>query len=201
MAAPNQSNDRILRGVVMMIAFCLIAPLIDIASKLAVQTVPVSTVTLARFLVQGVLMVPVMLVMRAPLALNRATAKLLVWRALVSILSTYCFVAAVRVMPVADALAIAFVEPFIILLIGKLVLREQVGPRRLGAALVGFGGALLVIQPGFVQFGWVVLFPLGTALAFALYILITRHLGHQMDPEPMQFHTAWIAAVLLVPLL
>ena len=201
MAAPTQSNDRILRGVVMMIAFCLAAPLIDIASKLAVQTVPVSTVTLARFLVQGVLMVPVMLVMRAQLALNRRAAKLLVWRALVSILSTYCFVAAVRVMPVADALAIAFVEPFIILLIGKLVLREQVGPRRLGAALVGFGGALLVIQPGFVQFGWVVLFPLGTALAFALYILITRHLGHQMDPEPMQFHTAWIAAALLVPLL
>ena len=201
MAAPAPSNDRILRGVVMMIAFCLVAPLIDIVSKLAVQTVPVSTVTLARFLVQGVLMVPIMALMRAPLALNRATVKLLIWRALVSILSTYCFVAAVRVMPVADALAIAFVEPFIILLIGKLVLREQVGPRRLGAAVVGFGGALLVIQPSFSHYGWVVLFPLGTALAFALYMLITRHLSHLMAPEPMQFHTAWIAAALLLPVL
>ena len=201
MTSPAPSNDRILRGVVMMIVFCLAAPLIDIASKLAVQTVPVSAVTLARFLVQGVLMVPVMLVMRAPLALNRATATLLLWRALVSIMSTYCFVAAVRVMPVADALAIAFVEPFIILLIGKLVLGEQVGPRRLGAAIVGFGGALLVIQPSFVHFGWIVLYPLGTALAFALYMLITRHLSRLMAPEPMQFHTAWLAVLMLIPML
>jgi len=194
-------TDQTMHGVRMMIAFCLVAPLIDVASKLAVQTVPVSAVTMGRFLVQVVLMVPVMVVMRLPLALSRGAAVLLFWRALVLIVSTYCFVAAVQVMPVADALAIAFVEPFIILLIGKLVLREQVGPRRLGAAVVGFGGALLVIQPGFVHFGWVVLFPLGTALAFALYILITRHLGYQMAPEPMQFHTAWIAVVLLVPAL
>ena len=185
----------------MMIAFCLIAPLIDIASKLAVQTVPVSAVTMARFLVQGVLMAPVVLVMRVSLRLNARAAHILFWRALVSIMSTWCFVAAVQVMPVADALAIAFVEPFIILLIGKLVMGEQVGPRRLGAAVVGFGGSLLVIQPSFAHFGWVVLYPLGTALAFALYILITRHLSHQMAPEPMQFHTAWIAALILVPVL
>ena len=195
------SNDRILRGVVMMIAFCLIAPLIDIASKLAVQTVPVSAVTMARFLVQGVLMAPVMLVLRVSLRLSARAMHILFWRALVSIMSTWCFVAAVQVMPVADALAIAFVEPFIILLIGKLVMEEQVGPRRLGAAIVGFGGSLLVIQPSFAHFGWVALFPLGTALAFALYILITRHLSHQMAPEPMQFHTAWIAALILVPVL
>ena len=201
MTARPPSNDRILRGVLMMIAFCLIAPLIDIASKLAVQTVPVSTVTLARFLLQGVLMAPVMIWLRVSLRLTGPAARLLFWRALVSILSTWCFVAAVQVMPVADALAIAFVEPFIILLIGKLVIGEQVGPRRLGAAIVGFGGSLLVIQPGFAHFGWVVLFPLGTALAFALYMLITRHLSHQMAPEPMQFHTAWIAALILIPVL
>lgn len=201
MNTPNQSNDRILRGVVMMIAFCLVAPLIDIASKLAVQTVPVSAVTMGRFLVQGVLMVPVMAVLRLPLRLTPGTGRLLFWRALVSILSTYCIVAALRVMPVADALAIVFVSPFIILMIGKLVLGEQVGPRRLGAALVGFGGALLVIQPSFVLYGWTVLFPLGTALAFALYILITRHLSPRIEPEPMQFHTAWIASLMMVPVL
>ena len=38
-------------------------PLIDVASKLAVQGVPVGTVTLARFVVQAVLMAPVVILM------------------------------------------------------------------------------------------------------------------------------------------
>ena len=68
------------------------------------------------------------------------------------ILSTYCFVAAIAVMPIADALAIAFVEPFILLVVGKYVFSESVGYRRLIACTVGFIGILLVIQPSFAAF-------------------------------------------------
>ena len=41
-------------------------------------------------------------------------------------------------MPIADALAIVFVEPFILLIMGKLLFKEQVGVRRIGASVVGF---------------------------------------------------------------
>ena len=54
--------------------------------------------------------------------------------------STFCFIAAIRVMPLADALAIVFVAPFIVLLVGKFYLKEEVAPRRVGAAAVGFAG-------------------------------------------------------------
>jgi len=194
-------QDRILPGVALMIAFCVTAPLIDVAAKIAAQVVPVGTVTLGRFVVQAGLMLPVVLAMGLSLRLTRRAASLTFWRALTSILATYCFVAAVRVMPIADALAIVFVEPFIILLIGKLVLAEQVGPRRLAAAAFGFAGSLLVIQPSFVTFGAVALFPLATALFFALYMLITRRLSREMHPVTMQFHTALFAGVLLFPAL
>lgn len=194
-------TDRILPGVALMITFCVIAPLIDVSSKLAAHEVPVGIVTLARFAVQAALMLPVVGIMRLSLRLSPRALWLTTMRALVSILSTYCFIAALRVMPVADALAIAFVEPFIILLIGKLVLGEQVGPRRLGACAVGFLGSLLVIQPAFSHFGAVALFPLGTAASFALYILITRALSRHVHPVPMQFHTALIAGAICLPLL
>ena len=194
-------QDRILPGVALMIAFCVIAPLIDVAAKLAAQVVPVGTVTLGRFVVQAALMLPVVLAMGLSLRMSRRAVVLTFWRALTAILSTYCFVAAVRVMPIADALAIVFVEPFIILLIGKLALGEQVGPRRLGASVVGFAGALLVIQPSFATFGAVALFPLATALFFALYMLITRRLSRETHPVTMQFHTALFAAVLTFPAL
>jgi drug/metabolite transporter (DMT)-like permease len=122
-------------------------------------------------------------------------------RALVSVVSTLCFIAALKVMPIADALAIVFVEPFIILFIGRFVMGEQVGPRRIGAALLGFIGALLVIQPAFDKFGLTALLPLGTALSFALYILITRALSRHVHPVAMQFQTAFIAGLMCLPLL
>lgn len=188
-------------GAGLMVAFCLVAPLIDVAAKAASQAVPVGVVTLGRFVVQGALMLPIVLAMGLRWRVSRLAARLLLARALASILATWCFIAAVQVMPIADALAVAFVEPFIILLIGKLVLAEQVGPRRLGAAVVGFAGALLVIQPSFLLFGAVALFPLGTALFFALYMLITRRLSREIHAVTMQLHTALVAAVLMVPLL
>ncbi|MBC7140801.1 MAG: DMT family transporter [Rhodobacteraceae bacterium] len=194
-------TDRILPGVALMIAFCVIAPLIDVASKLAAQGVPVGVIVLGRGIVQAALMLPVVLLMRLPLGLTRRTLGLATLRALTLVVSTYCFVAAVRVMPIADALAIVFVEPFVILLIGRLAFGEQVGPRRLAACAVGFVGSLFVIQPSFAAFGAVALFPLGTALSFALYMLVTRHLSRDVHPVAMQFHTAALAALLCLPLL
>ncbi|MGB5067924.1 MAG: EamA family transporter, partial [Albidovulum sp.] len=125
--------DRILPGVLLMIGFCIFAPLIDVASKLAAQAVPVGVIVLGRGLVQGGLMLPMMLAMGLSLRLAPRSLWLALLRAALLIISTYCFVAAVRVMPIADALAIVFVEPFIILLIGRAVMGEQVGARRLGA--------------------------------------------------------------------
>ncbi|MGC1488517.1 MAG: DMT family transporter [Albidovulum sp.] len=193
--------DRILPGVALMITFCVLAPLIDVASKLAGQGVPSGIITLGRFVVQAGLMLPVVLFMGLPLTIGPRALKLTFLRAVVAILSTYCFVAALRVMPIADALAIVFVEPFIILLIGKMVMGEQVGPRRIGAACVGFCGSLLVIQPSFAAFGAIAFFPLGTALFFAIYILVTRSLSREMHPVAMQFHTAWLATLLCLPMI
>lgn len=194
-------QDRILPGILLMLGFCIIAPLIDVASKLAAQAVPVGTVTLGRYVAQLALMVPIVALLGHPWGMSRRALGLTFARAAVSVLSTYSFVAAVQHMPIADALAIAFVEPFVILFIGRFVMHEEVGPRRIGASVVGFIGALFVIQPSFAVFGVVALYPLGTAVGFALYILLTRALSRHMHPVPMNLHTAWAAIVILIPIL
>ncbi len=193
------THDRILLGVLLMLGFCLTAPFIDVGSKAAAATIPVGEITLARFIVQGAIMLPVLLVMGQSLRIPRASLGRLILRAIYLIVSTYCFVAAVQVMPIADALAIAFVEPFILLFLGKFMFGDEVGPRRIAASAVGFVGSLLVIQPSFVAFGPVALFPLGTALFFALYILITRRLSRELHPVAMQFHTSTLAAAMCLP--
>lgn len=194
------STDRILPGVALMLGFCLFAPLIDVSSKLATQTVPVGQVTLARFIVQTVLMLPILLLLGQGMRMTARAFRLTLWRALASIAATFTFVWAVSHMPIADALAIAFVEPFILLIFGKLMFNDEVGPRRIAASGVGFIGALMVIQPSFATFGWVALLPVGTAFAFAAYMLITREASRHMTPEAMQFHTAWVAALICLPM-
>jgi drug/metabolite transporter (DMT)-like permease len=198
---PEPSLDRVLPGIGLMLVFCIVAPLIDVASKMAVQSVPAGTVTLARFLVQALLMAPLAFAMGLSMRIDGRVARLTLLRALVAIGSTFCFVAAVRVMPIADALAIAFVSPFILLLMGRFILKEQVGPRRIAASVVAFFGTVLVIQPSFARFGATALFPIGSAFCFALYMLVTRHLRRDMHPVTMQLHTALVASVLCLPLL
>jgi drug/metabolite transporter (DMT)-like permease len=195
------STDRILPGVALMLAFCVLAPLLDVSSKLASATIPVGQITTARFVVQAALMLPVVLVMRLGWRMSRRLAGMILLRAVFLILSTYSFVAAVQVMPIADALAIAFVEPFIVLILGKLLFGDEVGPRRITASVVGFGGALLVIQPSLAAFGLVALWPLGTAFFFAFYMLATRQISRSMHPVTMQLHTSLAGMAVLLPVM
>ena len=195
------STDKILTGVALMLGFCVTAPLLDVAAKLASSSVPVGQITAARFVLQCTLMAPFIWIMRLSMYVARDQWLPLIFRALLLLFATFCFITAIRVMPLADALAIVFVEQFIVLLFGKFYLGEDVGPRRIGACLVGFVGVLFVIQPSFAAFGAVALIPLGTAVAFAFYILVTRGLSRRMHPVALQFHTGLIASLFCIPVL
>ncbi len=199
---PPRAPDRILPGVALMLAFCGLAPLIDLCAKLAAGTgLPVAQITAARFAVQAVLMVPIALAMGPDLRLPPGTLGLTLLRAILLIGSTYSFVAAVSAMPIADALAIAFVEPFLLLLAGWALFGERVGPRRIAACALGFAGALLVIRPSLAVFGPVALWPLATAVCFAAYMLVTRALSARIRPVAMQAHTAIAGSLICLPAL
>lgn len=190
-----------LTGIALMLAFCVLAPLLDTSAKLATATIPVGQITTARFVLQGLLMLPVAWAMKLHWEINPRLAGLLTLRAVFLIASTYGFVAAVAVMPIADALAIVFVEPFILLLLGHLIFGDPVGPRRIAASVLGFCGALFVIQPAFSTFGLVALYPLGTAFSFAGYMLVTRAMSATLHPVMQQLHTSIAGSLICLPIL
>lgn len=194
-AHPNHT----LTGIALMLAFCVLAPLLDTASKLATATIPVGQITTARFLVQGALMAPVALLMGLAWRVSHRNLGLLTLRAVFLIASTYGFVAGVQVMPIADALAIVFVEPFILLILGHLIFGDHIGPRRIIASAVGFVGCLLVIQPSLMAFGPAALFPLISAFAFAGYMLVTRAISAGVHPVMQQLHTSIIGSLICLP--
>ncbi len=196
------TRDTTLQGVILMLAFCVIAPLLDVSAKLAAENgVPVGQITAARFVVQTALMLPVVLLMRLPFRLSPKALGYTMLRALFLLISTFAFVSGIQVMPIADALAIVFVEPFILLILGHFLFGDHVGPRRIIACAVGFVGALFVIQPSLAAFGLVALWPLATAFLFAFYMLVTRAMSAWMHPVAMQFHTSWTGLLLCLPVM
>lgn len=195
------TQDRPLLGVMLMLGFCFLAPLGDGLAKHLGETIPVAQLVTVRFVLQVVFLLPVALWAGTSLYMPGPVMALVALRTALHILGVSTMFLSLRFLPLADALAIAFVMPFLMLLLGKYVLGEEVGPRRLIACAVGFGGTLMVIKPSFAEVGLPALLPLVVAVAFALFMLVTRKIAKACDPVALQAVSGMMASALLVPLL
>lgn len=189
------ARPALLLGVLYMAGFSVLAPAHDVSAKLAALTLPVAVVVFARFAVQGAV-----LAAATGAGWGRWPARAdWGWHVLRGALmcgATGLFFAALPHMRVAEAVAIYFVMPLILTALAALLLREVVTPRQWAACLAGFGGVMLIVQPGFAEVGAPALYPLGTALLFALYMLLTRKLSPGCDAVGMQALAGLVGAAL-----
>lgn len=195
----STTADRPLLGIVLMLGFCVVIPFSDALAKLLGAEFPLLQLVFVRFATQTVLFVPIALWMGATLFPSRRVVALTLVRALLQITGLLLMFSALRVLPLADAVAIAFVMPFIMLILGRLFLDEEVGPRRLIACAVGFIGTLMVVQPSFAAVGWSALLPVGVAFAFAFFMMVTRFMAKEIDPMALQGASGLVALPLIVP--
>ncbi|WP_299935360.1 DMT family transporter [uncultured Pelagimonas sp.] len=198
MTTPHQ--DRPLLGISLMLGFCVLIPYSDALAKLLGPHLSVGQLVTLRFIFQGLILIPLVILTRRPWRASGRTLALIMARTVLQILGIGLMFTSLIYLPLADAVAIAFVMPFIMLLLGHWFLGEEVGSRRLIACAVGFVGTLLVVQPAFSDVGWPALLPLGVAVDFALFMLITRKISGQTDPIGMQALSAPLALVVLIPL-
>ena len=104
------------------------------------------------------------------------------FRGLLVAASNMTYFVALAVLPLAEATALFFVAPLFITLLSIPVLGERVGPLRMGAVLVGFGGVIIMQRPweGSEALGVsriVLLLPVVAALTYAMLQVLTRKLG------------------------
>ena len=112
---------------------------------------------------------------------------LLALRTLFSLGAGFLFFTSLRYLPLADAFAIAFTGPLFITALSVPVLGEHVGIRRWAAVVIGFGGVLVVMQPGTESFRAEALLTLGAALCYALTMLVSRKLTREMTTSAIMF--------------
>jgi len=173
-------------GILIMVLAMLILPGIDAIAKHLSSGVPPAQVAWGRFFFQAIFLFP-FAAMSGGFRIGRNLWKHAARGILIAV-ATVLFFSALERMPLADTIAIFFVEPLILTLLAPVFLKEKVGWRRFSAVAVGLAGSLIIIQPSFEVFGAVSLLPLGAATAFAFYIILTRSLTLDTGVMQMQFY-------------
>ena len=194
-------QDRPTLGIALMLGFCIVAPMGDAIAKILSDKVALGQLLLERFGVQALVLIPIIAVTGRIWRMTSRVFWLTLLRTVMHILGIGMMVSALYYLPLADAIAIAFVMPFIMLLLGHYVLGEEVGMRRMIACAIGFCGTLLVVQPSFQEVGWPALLPLGVAVNFALFMLVTRKIAKETDPIGLQAVSGVMAVVMMAPLI
>lgn len=107
--------------------------------------------------------------------LDRALlSRAVVLRNIGEMIGTMGFVTAIALTPLASASAILQANPLVVTLGAALFLGAEVGWRRWLAILIGFGGVLLIVQPGLDGFEPASLFAVQGVIGLAIRDLATR---------------------------
>ncbi len=145
--------------------------------------------------------VVVLIAIRGRSVLISSNPKLQIGRGVLAACSATVFIVGVSYVPLADAVAITFVAPFMVTVMGALILREPVGLRRWTAVIIGFIGTLIVIRPGMGVIHPAAVLLIVAATAFALRQILSRILAGEDETQTTVAYTAIVSWTLLtVPL-
>ena len=163
-------------------------------------------VNVARYSVIVVFAWAVLWIKRVPISVDRADRKLLIYRGVMLGSVGVCFMSALQYLPLAEATALYFVSPLIVVLLAPLVLRENVGFKQYAAVGLGMIGMLFIVNPlgnspnaqsaeqGVSLLGSLLM--LVAATAYATVQLLTRKLAHRVQSEQMFAYSALLCWLL-----
>ena len=114
-------------------------------------------------------------------------------RAVLGTATSICVVLSFVNLPLATALAIIFLSPIMLTALSLPILGERVGWRQLIAVFVGFGGVLLIIQPGSGDKWLYFLIPLFTALLSTFRDIVTRKMKGGDSSVSILFYSMVVA--------
>lgn len=184
-------------AILLVVGGVSILPLTDASAKILADTLPVLEITWGRFFSALWILLPVVFLRYGRRAFRPPRPGLQIARGICLAGATLCFFSALKYLPLADTLAIFFIQPLIVTALSPVVLGETVGRRRWIAVITGFIGTLLIIRPGFAEFNIGIGLALASGFIFAGVILITRQISGTASPLVTLAFTSLAAFVVL----
>ncbi len=202
--AANALHAPVLAAGLMCIAITLFSCL-DATAKylITVYDMPTVQVTWARFVGQflGLLvLVPAFGLMSLPKLIRSKTWKWQLVRSVLMVITTVFNFLALKTLRLDQTITIVFLTPLVVAFLAGPLLGEWVGWRRGLAILVGFAGILIAVRPGVVALSPGVLYAFLTMLAYALFMLLTRHISGIDPPLVTLFYSMFAGVFLGLPI-
>lgn len=164
-----------LTGVMLALGGAVIFSVNDMSVKFLSGGYPLHQIILIRSLIAISFLIAITQTQKAGLSLLRTkrTGRQ-VLRMFVAVTSNATYFLGLAAMPLADAVAIAFVAPVLITLLSTVILGEKIGPHRAGAVVLGLIGTMILMRPSEGAIQPAALLILFSALCYAISQLIGR---------------------------
>jgi drug/metabolite transporter (DMT)-like permease len=122
--------------------------------------------------------------------------RLQIARGCVLLLSSLIFFSMLRFMPIAEATALNFCAPLIVLAVSPWLLKEALSLPRWIAVIIGFVGMLIVVRPGGDIPPLGIILGICSAFSFSAFSLISKRLARDDDPTVTLFYGAIVGTVI-----
>ena len=183
------------RAILAMLFTFLTFAIMDTIAKHLTGTMHPVQVVWARYVSQTVFIV-ILLAPRLRVLARTASPGLQLLRSGLLFAATLLYFTAIRLMELAEAVALMQTAPLIITALAALVLGEAVGIRRWSGVCIGLIGALIIIRPGLGVFQPAALLALGAAVCMAAYQVATRMLSTADSIWTTLLYTAGVGTLI-----
>ncbi len=186
------------QGVLIALAGFAMLSVGDAVVKSMAGAWPAFAVAALRFAIGAIGLSLLLLRSEGPSAFVPVQPWLQVGRGFCLAVASVSFFSAVHLMPLAEAMAIAFLSPVLTQLLAGLLLGETVHRRVWLTSAVALTGVAIVLRPNLAELGLAALLPLISAVFFALMMVANRASAGQGSALSMQVFIAGICAPILL---
>lgn len=196
----ERETDNFASGVVLLVFGLTVAALGGSVMKLLAETLPAAQITWVRFLGYFIIMIPLILIRLGPSKFKPARPRWQIVRGIVLAISTISFVTGVKTLDYADAIAILYAYPFMVIVMARFFLGERPPLMAWIGVAGGFIGVLLVVRPDLTGINSGALWVLLCSVFVAAQLTLNRFLGSVSHPFVTSFWGALVATIVLSPL-
>ncbi|WP_323040664.1 DMT family transporter [Gemmobacter sp.] len=178
-----------LSGILLALGGSVVFSINDMTIKFLSGAYPLHQVVLVRAVI-GLVFLAVLIAATggnwAQLRTRRPRTHLL--RVVIVVVSNATYFVGLAALPLADAVAMAFVAPVIITLLSIVMLGEKVGPHRWGAVAAGLIGTFVMMRPGQDGIQPAVIFVLFSAVCYAVGQMLARGMRETESAIALSFY-------------
>lgn len=196
-ARRGQRNDAP-RGIAWMVAASLFFAIqITIVKYVAADGYSALQILWVRYLVQMMLVMPLLFRARSFSLLRSARLPLQLVRSVFAMLAAGFGFAAFAALPLTLVTAVHFAAPFIVAALSVFFLHEYISAKRWIAIAIGFAGVLIIVRPGTAGWQPELLLPVAGATFYAIFQMLTRAVAAYDPISTSVFYAPLVGSLVL----